>query len=154
MVLKARAAQTEQIGLQTQRKLTRCSLHQTHSFLSRQSCNFFLSQATWVVNLPISAYNLVSCCSWARFNSAVLSCFSKRLGSPSNAMARQVFSCVGWTSYSAAICASVFSSLKSSCTTRVLKAAVYCFLIMLEYILFQPLSVSKFLGPLYLHPFG
>jgi hypothetical protein len=30
-----------------------------------------------------------------------------------------------------------------------LKADVYCFLIMLEYILFLALSLSKFLGPLY-----
>jgi hypothetical protein len=56
--------------------------------------------------------------------------------------------CVGWTSYSLASCASVFSSLKSSSTTRALNAALDCFLIMFEYILFQPLPMSKFfLGP-------
>ena len=81
-----------------------------------------------------------------QFDQAVL--FLKEAGQPDlNATARQFFSWVGWTSYSAASCASVFSSFKSSCTTRALNAAVYCFLIMLEYILFQPLSVSKFLGP-------
>src|SRR5436305_13499242 len=114
LVIQARAAQTEQISLQTQRKLTLCPLNQGDPFLSRQSCNFFLSQATRVVNLPISAYSSVSCCSWALLSSAVLSCFSNSTGSPSNATARQLFSCVGWTSYSAAICANVFSSFRSS----------------------------------------
>ncbi len=44
LIIQARAAQTEQIGLQTQRKLTLCSLHQTDSFLPGQSCNFFFRQ--------------------------------------------------------------------------------------------------------------
>jgi len=48
--------------------------------------------------------NLSSC---ALFSSVVLSCFSKRLLANSQ-------SCVGWTSYSLAICSSVFSSFKSS----------------------------------------
>src|SRR5713226_9786566 len=114
LVIQARTTQTEQIGLQAQRKLMLGSFNQADSFLPPQSCTFFLSQATWVVNLPISAYSSVSCCSWALLSSAVLSCFSKRPGSPSNVTARHCFSCVGWTSYAAAICASVFSSLKSS----------------------------------------
>jgi hypothetical protein len=63
LVIQTRSTHTEQIGLQTQRKLTLCPFNQTNPFLSRQSCNFFFSQATCVVNLPISAYNSVSCCS-------------------------------------------------------------------------------------------
>src|SRR5260370_26497821 len=114
LIIQACATQTQQVCLHRERKFTLCPLNEGDSFLSRQTCNFFLSQVTCVVNLPISAYSSVSCCSCAAFNSAVLSCFSKRPGSPSTATVRQFFSWVGWTSYCAAICANVFSSFKSS----------------------------------------
>jgi hypothetical protein len=41
LVIEARAAQTEQISLQIQRKLTLCPLNQRDPFLSRQICTFF-----------------------------------------------------------------------------------------------------------------
>src|SRR5689334_7461666 len=91
LIIQARTAQTEQISLHIQWKLTLGPLNEADPFLSTQSCNFFFSQLTCVLNLPISAYSSLSCCSWARFNSTVLSCFSKRLGIPSNATARQFF---------------------------------------------------------------
>lgn len=89
LIIQARPTQTEQFGLLAERKLTLASLNEADAFLPRQSCNFFLSQPTCVLNLPISAYSSLSCCSWAFFSSAVLSCFSKSPGSPSNAIARQ-----------------------------------------------------------------
>src|SRR5260221_14556765 len=87
LIIQTRATKTQQIGLQTQRQLPLSSLNQADSFLPGQSCNFFFSQVTWVLNLPILAYSSVSCWSLGRFNFTVLSFFSKKAGIPFNSTA-------------------------------------------------------------------
>src|SRR5260370_4133541 len=84
LVIQARSAHTEQLRLLTQWKFCLGPLHQRGPFLSRHSCNFFLSQATWLLNLPVSAYSSVSFSSSALLTSTVLFCFSQGPGCPAN----------------------------------------------------------------------
>src|SRR3990172_4743403 len=91
--------------------------------------DFFLSQANWVVNRPISAYNSLTCCSWATLiASTALWSSPNRLGNPFRAVAFHLLSWLGWTPYSAAIWATVFSSFRISWTTWALNSFEYRFL--------------------------
>src|SRR5450755_406320 len=65
--------------------------------------DFFFNQVNWVVNLPISPYSSFKRSSYSARMVTIESFSSKRLGRPSTTIAFHRLSCVGWTSYSAAI---------------------------------------------------